>query len=106
MIDVDDFKAYNDTYGHQAGDKCLKKIAQMLKKTVSRPGDLVARYGGEEFIIILSETKSSGATYVAERGRIMVEDLNMVHEKSRAADHVTIRKRAVEIVLLLQTNNK
>ncbi len=90
MIDVDDFKAYNDTYGHQAGDKCLRAIAQALKTTVNRPGDLVARYGGEEFLIILSETESSGAAHVAERGRVRVESLNMVHENSRAADHVTI----------------
>ena len=98
MIDVDDFKAYNDTYGHQAGDRCLKKIAQMLNKLINRPGDLVARYGGEEFIIILSETKSSGASHVAEKMRTMVEGFNMVHEKSRAADHVTISLGCATII--------
>ena len=98
MIDVDDFKAYNDTYGHQAGDKCLREIAQTLKKTVSRPGDLVARYGGEEFVIILSETKSNGAAYVAEKLRAGVDFLGLVHEKSRAADHVTISLGCVTII--------
>jgi diguanylate cyclase (GGDEF)-like protein len=98
MIDVDDFKAYNDAYGHQAGDKCLKKIAQTLKKIINRPGDLVARYGGEEFVIVLSETKSNGAAYVAEKLRAEVDSLGLVHEKSRAADHVTISLGCATII--------
>ncbi len=55
MIDIDNFKNYNDLYGHQAGDDCLKKVASTISETVFRPGDLAARYGGEEFVVILPE---------------------------------------------------
>ncbi|MCF8177911.1 MAG: diguanylate cyclase [Sulfuritalea sp.] len=67
MIDVDHFKRYNDSYGHQAGDRCLQQIANILEEVVHRPGDLVARYGGEEFAVILSATDSTGASGVARR---------------------------------------
>jgi diguanylate cyclase (GGDEF)-like protein len=65
MLDVDKFKAYNDTYGHQRGDSCLKQIAEACMDVVSRPGDLVARFGGEEFVVILPNTESEGAMAVA-----------------------------------------
>jgi len=65
MLDVDRFKAYNDTYGHQRGDSCLKQIAESCMDVVSRPGDLVARFGGEEFVVILTNTESEGAMHVA-----------------------------------------
>jgi diguanylate cyclase (GGDEF)-like protein/PAS domain S-box-containing protein len=65
MLDVDLFKPYNDTYGHQRGDSCLKQIAEACMDVVSRPGDLVARFGGEEFIVILPNTESEGAMQVA-----------------------------------------
>lgn len=77
MIDVDHFKPYNDTYGHQAGDVCLQKVAQALKMSCHRPKDIVARYGGEEFSVILSDTKSEDAAFVAERIRSSVEGLNI-----------------------------
>jgi diguanylate cyclase (GGDEF)-like protein/PAS domain S-box-containing protein len=64
MLDVDKFKAYNDTYGHQRGDNCLKQIAEACMDVVSRPGDLVARFGGEEFVVILPNTESEGAMQV------------------------------------------
>jgi diguanylate cyclase (GGDEF)-like protein len=90
MVDVDDFKPYNDTYGHQAGDECLQKIASVLIENCGRPGDLSARYGGEEFIIILSDTNASGALHEAEQIRASVASLKIPHEKSRAADYITI----------------
>jgi diguanylate cyclase (GGDEF)-like protein len=65
MLDVDLFKSYNDTYGHQRGDSCLKQIAESCLDVVSRPGDLVARFGGEEFVVVLPNTDSQGAMYVA-----------------------------------------
>jgi diguanylate cyclase (GGDEF)-like protein len=64
MLDVDKFKAYNDTYGHQRGDSCLKQIAEACMDVVSRPGDLVARFGGEEFVVVLPNTESEGAMQV------------------------------------------
>jgi diguanylate cyclase (GGDEF)-like protein/PAS domain S-box-containing protein len=66
MLDVDRFKAYNDTYGHQRGDSCLKQIAEACMDVVSRPGDLVARFGGEEFVVVLPNTEDEGAVHVAE----------------------------------------
>ncbi len=65
MLDVDLFKMYNDTYGHQRGDNCLKQIAEACMDVVSRPGDLVARFGGEEFVVVLPNTESEGALQVA-----------------------------------------
>jgi diguanylate cyclase (GGDEF)-like protein/PAS domain S-box-containing protein len=67
MCDVDQFKAYNDTYGHQHGDSCLKQIAEACMDVVSRPGDLVARFGGEEFVVVLPNTESEGALQVANK---------------------------------------
>ena len=70
MIDIDNFKAYNDTYGHQEGDECLKKVASVLNKKTKRAADFAARYGGEEFAVILPDTAKAGALYQAkENGR-------------------------------------
>lgn len=82
MCDIDHFKAYNDTYGHGSGDKCLRQVAQTIKKTLVRPGDFCARYGGEEFVIILTDTTPKGAMYVAEKIRLNILDLQIAHEKS------------------------
>ena len=65
MLDVDEFKIYNDTYGHQRGDSCLKQIAEACMDVVSRPGDLVARFGGEEFVVVLPNTQNEGALLIA-----------------------------------------
>ena len=67
MLDADKFKAYNDTYGHQRGDNCLKQIAEACMDVVSRPGDLVARFGGEEFVVVLPNTESNGAMHCGQR---------------------------------------
>ncbi|MBW4933110.1 CHASE domain-containing protein [Marinobacter sp. F4206] len=88
MIDIDHFKEYNDEYGHPAGDVCLRKVADCLRQTVHRPGDLVARYGGEEFSIVLPDTKD--AKNVGEACRQAVEALRIPHGSSTAADVVTI----------------
>ncbi|NJO20582.1 MAG: diguanylate cyclase, partial [Spirulinaceae cyanobacterium RM2_2_10] len=90
LCDVDYFKLYNDTYGHQAGDACLQQVAQVLGKMLKRPSDLVARYGGEEFAIILPNTTSAGACQVAEAVRAAIADLQIVHVKSTVSDYVTL----------------
>ena len=90
LCDVDAFKAYNDHYGHQAGDECLKRIAAALNASCRRPVDLVARYGGEEFALILPDTELSGAAGVAEAARDAVARLNIPHAHSTAAPVVTI----------------
>jgi diguanylate cyclase (GGDEF)-like protein len=82
MIDVDDFKSYNDTYGHQAGDWCLQKIAEQLHASASRPGDMAIRYGGEEFALILPATDSGGGEYLARRVRLRIRDLAIPHAMS------------------------
>ena len=90
LCDIDHFKAFNDNYGHQGGDDCLKTVAQALQKTVNRSGDLVARYGGEEFVCILPETDLSGAKLLAEATRSAIESLAIVHDDSSDAAHVTV----------------
>lgn len=80
LIDVDQFKAFNDVYGHQAGDECLRKIARVLSENVNRPGDLVARYGGEEIVVLLPDTVEAGAAAVAENLRQKVEAAKLDHE--------------------------
>ncbi|MDF3822975.1 GGDEF domain-containing protein [Leptospira sp. 96542] len=67
MIDIDHFKTYNDHYGHPQGDRCLERVARVLRAAVQRPGDLAARYGGEEFAVILPETDSAGAEQLARK---------------------------------------
>jgi diguanylate cyclase (GGDEF)-like protein len=81
MCDIDKFKAYNDTYGHIAGDLCLKKVAQGIKDVLKRPGDFCARYGGEEFIAILPNTPLDGAMHIAEKIRAKIEGMKIEHEK-------------------------
>ena len=90
MIDVDNFKSYNDNYGHQSGDKCLKRVADVLHYTVKRATDLVARYGGEEFTVLLPNTDNYGAMEVAERIRKNIEALNIKHEYSNTSDCLTV----------------
>jgi diguanylate cyclase (GGDEF)-like protein len=89
LCDIDCFKAYNDYYGHLAGDTCLKQVAQTLEQSVRRPADLVARYGGEEFVVVLPNTPPEGASYVAERMRLAVENLKIAHAQSTAEQTIT-----------------
>ena len=90
LCDVDHFKIFNDHYGHQAGDECLKRVAATLQSCCRRPSDLAARYGGEEFAIILPDTDLCGVTLVAEAAITMVSDMRVVHAKSLTAPHVSI----------------
>ncbi|MGD1701798.1 diguanylate cyclase [Dapis sp. BLCC M229] len=89
MLDVDYFKHYNDTYGHQQGDKCLQQVAQAISAGVKRPGDFVARYGGEEFVVILPNTPIEGALKVAENIRREIEALEIPHTTSAVSNWVT-----------------
>lgn len=82
IIDVDHFKAFNDAYGHVAGDTCLRQVAKAAANCVGRPGDVFARYGGEEFAVILPWTDLGGAIKVAERMRQAVYALAIPHEGS------------------------
>lgn len=90
LIDVDEFKRYNDCHGHQQGDRCLVVLARALNQSVKRPADVVARYGGEEFAIILPETNLQGAIVVAERIRLMIQRANIPHETSSVSSNVTV----------------
>jgi diguanylate cyclase (GGDEF)-like protein len=90
LCDIDFFKNYNDNYGHQEGDRCLQEIAQAICKSTNRPADLVARYGGEEFAIILPNTDAEGAMNVAIQATEIVRSLQLPHNHSKVANHMTI----------------
>jgi len=88
--DVDYFKNFNDSYGHYEGDVCLQRVAQAISQAARRPGDLVARYGGEEFAIVLANTDLVGAIQVAEAILEEVKNLQIPHNQSCIAPHVTL----------------
>ncbi|MBF0486620.1 MAG: diguanylate cyclase [Nitrospirae bacterium] len=90
LIDVDFFKRYNDNYGHGEGDDCLRKVAHALKGAVPRAMDFVARYGGEEFACVLPDTDAEGSVAVAKRLVNAVAALQIPHEFSEAANHITV----------------
>lgn len=90
MVDIDCFKGFNDTYGHQAGDDCLKTVARIISEIVTRPNDLVVRYGGEEFSVILPNTKAGGAIQVAEKIRAAVLGKKIPHGASTAGPYLTL----------------
>ncbi|MEK7773579.1 MAG: diguanylate cyclase, partial [Deltaproteobacteria bacterium] len=90
MIDIDFFKKFNDNYGHQGGDDCLKRAASALSDTLHRPGDFIARYGGEEFVVLLPNTDAGGGAIIAEQMRSNIEAQNIDHALSSVSTHVTI----------------
>jgi diguanylate cyclase (GGDEF)-like protein len=81
IIDIDNFKQFNDTYGHVEGDNCLKNVSQVLKELVHRPSDIFCRYGGEEFVYILGNTDINRALKLCEKIHYSVSTLNIVHSK-------------------------
>jgi len=89
LIDIDWFKPYNDHYGHQAGDDCLRQVARAIAQVLKRPADLLARYGGEEFVILLPNTDTSGAVEVAERIQQTISNLAILHPLSTISPYVT-----------------
>lgn len=90
LCDIDHFKLYNDTYGHQAGDDCLRTVARTMADTARRPADLVARYGGEEFAVILPNTDGEGAVRVALEIREAVRGRELAHSSSPVGPSVTL----------------
>lgn len=103
FIDIDFFKNYNDNYGHQKGDDCLKNVAEALCQCIKRPRDIVARYGGEEFVVVLPETDSAGTMKLAEQVRASIEELKIPHGFSKVSDVVTI---SLGVVTLLPSGEK
>lgn len=89
MIDIDDFKKFNDAYGHVEGDKCLIQVAKTIEKSLRRPFDTVARYGGEEFVAFLPETNEQGARLVAENIRASIEGLQIENQNANGLNYVT-----------------
>ena len=98
LLDIDLFKAYNDHYGHPAGDACLQQVANVLKRVVRRRTDLVARYGGEEFLLLLPQTDAAGAELFAERVRAAIEEAALPHAASAVAPHVTVSIGVVTVM--------
>ena len=90
MLDVDNFKAYNDGYGHDAGDECLRQVASTIQATMRRGADFAARYGGEEFVCVLPDTDREGAMALADAIRCNIEALNIPHAHDNADRIVTI----------------
>ncbi len=90
MIDVDYFKKYNDHYGHQSGDQCLRRLAMALAATLNRPYDLLARYGGEEFACLLPDTDLAGAERVAQKMLAAVAELRIEHLASEVGPQVSL----------------
>ena len=90
MIDLDFFKLYNDTYGHQKGDVCLREVAKVIGEAMKRPADMAARYGGEEFALVLPETNADGAFGLSESLRKSIYDLNLEHKNNSKESRVTV----------------
>lgn len=98
LCDVDYFKQYNDTYGHQAGDECLQHIAKAIAATARRPPDLAARYGGEEFAMLLPNTSLEGAMAVAQKIQAQIKSLQLPHSTSEVSPYVTVSFGVTSII--------
>jgi diguanylate cyclase (GGDEF)-like protein len=98
MMDIDFFKAYNDHYGHLAGDECLKTMAREISAMARRPADLFARYGGEEFVLLLPEVDIKGAGFVARQVQEIVKTVGVPHAYSLIAEYVTLSMGVATLV--------
>lgn len=105
LLDIDYFKQYNDYNGHILGDACLKQIAQILKKSVSRPRDLVARFGGEEFVLILPDTSQASAIEVVERILQSIRTADICHSTSPLDQRLSV-SLGVKTIIPTQKNDK
>jgi diguanylate cyclase (GGDEF)-like protein len=90
IADIDNFKTYNETYGHARGNECLKTVARLFRKYLRRAGDMAARHGADEFIAVLPDTNASEAVFLAEKIREAVESLAIRHEQSNTGKILTI----------------
>ena len=102
LCDIDYFKSFNDTYGHQAGDVCLRRVAQAIERAVKRSTDLVARYGGEEFAVILPNTGTEGVKQVAQEVRREIQQLDIPHSQSGVSQCITL---SLGIAVVTSTEN-
>lgn len=98
LIDIDYFKRYNDSYGHQGGDDCLMRVAQAIAQVPQRPTDLVTRYGGEEFAVILSNTETDGALKLANTIQATIAEINIDHQNSDVSDCVTLSMGVASLI--------
>ena len=105
MIDIDYFKLYNDTYGHQQGDICLKTVASVIQKSLIRPGDFCARYGGEEFIVLLPDTDEKGSLHIANKIDSNLANEKIEHCKSDINAFVTVSMGLASTVPTLKTTS-
>jgi len=106
LCDIDYFKKYNDTYGHQAGDDCLIRVAKTIENSVHRSTDLAARYGGEEFAVILPGTGCKGAECVAENIRVAIQNLEIEHQSSEVSPFVSLSLGTATLVPELDSSHE
>ncbi len=90
VIDIDEFKKYNDAFGHAAGDECLIRVAATLRDQLKRPNDLVIRFGGEEFVVLLVDCNEAATQAIGERLRTAIEGLQIAHAPAASGPVVTI----------------